>query len=450
MAHKITGGQVIIKDMNRFLAVVATWLMVLVALAQGGPGGPGGPGGGGSPTISFVAWKTDWLGNAPATNAFYHPSHLPPVEGLLYEIVYQKGGSAQVQLFFQNNNPQQAFTGQLIVEDARYIHDSAPLSVPWGAPPPITIPDTILSAPTASLNIGIGQTAPATLTISGLPAFVTKGHIQLQLKAEGNFGAQPAGVGNPSPWNGVFNSQTVYIAYSQPTGVMVPVWIEVAELSCTMAQGESGLADVNRELVKGLYFGGIFYYNLFQAGVPPLYWVEEPYLLTVLLGDIEDAGGPVPANCWDINGFLILLHQSQGIDATGMAEMVGQEIEFVTNPFCPIGSDPTISSNHIRVLFTGHFVCVVNSSVNDSALGYLKDLSGGIYQNPAWIWDNEDSWQVVDTPEAYGLVFRKRLPGSNENLQYNSTFNCNVVIVGTTLPESVTRTAGTYNVGGVE
>jgi len=146
----------------------------------------------------------------------------------------------------------------LIVEDARYIHDTAPLSVPWGSPPPVTIPDTILSAPTVSLNIASLATAPATLTISGLPAFVTKGHIQLQMRAEGNFGAQVAGSQSLVPWSGGLTSQKVLITYAPPTGVMVPVWTEVAEMSCTMAQGESVYTGISPELTKGLYYGNVF------------------------------------------------------------------------------------------------------------------------------------------------------------------------------------------------
>lgn len=424
--------------MNRFLAVVAIWLMVLVALAQGGPGGPGGPGGGGSPTISFVAWKTDWLGNAPATNAFYHPSHLPPVEGLLYEVVYQKGGSAQVQLFFQNNNPQQAFTGQLIVEDARYIHDSAPLSVPWGAPPPITIPDTILSAPTASLNIGIGQTAPATLTISGLPAFVTKGHIQLQLKAEGNFGAQPAGGGNPSPWNGNISSQQVLITFGLPTGAMQPVWIELAQLSCTMAQGGVTASQLSTSLTQRLYFSSIFWYWLPDGGMSYTVFTSTSdvhFNLTEFLGDMQEAGSE-PGGCVDINSFLGLLHHSQGISAIGRKAGIATEpVRFVTNEFVPIGWDASQASMYIRVDFGWHFQIVSGDQVCDAAMAYRYDLQGANYMNPAVLWDFNGSWQSFVGASVFGLAYRRELNAEDGSYDH-SAYYFDPVLPGPTTGQS--------------
>lgn len=398
------------RDMGKFLAVVATWLMVLVALGQGGPGGPGGPGG--QPTLSAQFNLNDWMTNEPATDKNHFPDQLPAVEGNTITVVYDKGGSAQVQLFFRNNNPQQAFVGQLIVEDARYIHDSAPLPVPWGSPPPVTIPDTILSAPTVSLNIASLATAPATLTISGLPAFVTKGHIQLQMRAEGNFGAQVAGSQSLVPWSGGLTSQKVLITYAPPTGVMVPVWTEVAELSCTMAQGESTLFDVNRELVKGLYFGNLFAYNLGTATAN--YYSSQKFKLKKFLNHTMPSGPgpgtPAPGNCFDVNSFLIILHQSQGISASGHRVRMGPIGDaFVTNLFCPIGSDPMDNTLFVRVYFILHFQCIVSGTVNDAAIGYWNDLAGQVYRNPAWAWFDTPSWQVINGMEAYGLTLRRRL-----------------------------------------
>jgi hypothetical protein len=445
--------------MKRFLAVVATWLMVLVALGQGGPGGPGGPGG--QPTLSAQFNLNDWMTNEPATDKNHFPDQLPAVEGNTITVVYDKGGSAQVQLFFRNNNPNQNFTGQLIVEDARYIHDTAPLPVPWGSPPPVTIPDTILSAPTVSLNIASLATAPATLTISGLPAFVTKGHIQLQMRAEGNFGAQVAGSQSLVPWSGGLSSQKVLITYAPSTGVMVPVWTEVAELSCTMAQGESTLADVNRELVKGLYFGNIFAYNLGTLEVPSNYWYTKVtdgtrwFDLTTFLNDRLIAGAEA-ANCYDINSFLMILHQAQGISASGHRIIIQPEnsqiVDYVTNRFCPIGSDATDLSLHVRVAFSQHFQCVVGGQVNDAALGYLHDLSGANYQNPAYGWADLPSWQVIVGQNAFGLTYRRLLMDEEtgeDALYSHPQLMISCVLVGPSGPAPETRQKVSLNLDGV-
>ncbi len=416
MAHNTTGGQVIIKDMSRFLAIVATWLMVLVALAQGGPGGPGGPGG--QPTLSPQFNLNDWLTNEPATDRNHFPDQLPAIEGNTITVVYDKGGSAQVQLFFRNNNPDQDFTGQLIVEDARYIHDSAPLPVPWGSPPPVTIPDTILSAPTVSLNIAKLATAPATLTISGLPAFVTKGHIQLQMRAEGNFGAQVAGSQSLVPWSGGLTSQKVLITYAQPTGVMVPVWTEVAELSCTMAQGESILTDVSSSLSKGLFYSNLFWYFLPQGAMHYTLFTsptDVKFNLSKFVIDMS-APGAEPGGCVDINTFLGILNHSQGIFAVGRRAEIDGPYGFLTNEFVPIGWDASQSGLYIRVAFDYHFQLVSGGLVYDSAMAYRYDLQGSVFMNPAFEWDFYGSWQSIANNSVFGLAYRRFL--HQEDLPY--------------------------------
>jgi hypothetical protein len=404
------------RDMGKFLAVLVTWLMVLVALAQGGPGGPGGPGG--QPTLSAQFNLNDWMVNEPATDKNHFPDQLPAVEGNTITVVYDKGGSAQVQLFFRNNNPNQNFTGQLIVEDARYIHDSAPLPVPWGSPPPVTIPDTILSAPTVSLNIASLATAPTTLTISGLPAFVTKGHIQLQMRAEGNFGAQVTGSQSLVPWSGGLSSQKVLITYAPPTGVMVPVWTEVAELSCTMAQGESTLADVSSSLSKGLFFSNLFWYFLPQGAMHYTHWTSPTDVKFNLSKFVIDMGypGAEPGGCVDINTFLGILNHSQGIFAVGRRAKIAGPYGFLTNEFVPSGWDASQSSLYIRVAFGYHYQLVSGGQVYDSAMAYRYDLQGSVFMNPAFMWDFNGSWQSFASSSVFGLAYRRFI--EQEDLPY--------------------------------
>ncbi len=437
------------RDMGKFLAVVATWLMVLVALGQGGPGGSGGSGGsggpGGQPTLSAQFNLNDWMTNEPATDKNHFPDQLPAVEGNTITVVYDKGGSAQVQLFFRNNNPNQNVTGQLIVEDARYIHDTAPLPVPWGSPPPVTIPDTILSAPTVSLNIASLATAPATLTISGLPAFVTKGHIQLQMRAEGNFGAQVAGSQSLVPWSGGLTSQKVLITYAPPTGVMVPVWTEVAELSCTMAQGEATMAEVNRTLTRGLFGGGLFVYNLWGTVSSNYYSGGElstdfgEYRLKDLLNDFSVPGIEF-GNCYDVNGFLLILHESQGIEAS--ARSVRSEFfqAYVTNLSCPIGFDETQGNNYMRARFSIHYQCVVMGGVSDSALAYETDLGGSLFGLPPFAWPIAGSWQTFVPVQYHGLTFKLYL--TNEDMmEAHPTLPYQHVNIGPTQSQFVPSTS---------
>ncbi len=434
------GGYGNMKDMGKFPAVVVTWLMVLVALGQGGPGGPGGPGGG-MPGIAPVAAMTDWMGNEPATDKDHFPAQLPAVEGNTVTVVFDKGGSAQVQLFFTNLNPNTAFVGQLIVEDARYIHDTAPLPAPWGSPPPVTIPDTILSVPAVPLTIGIGQTAPVTLTISGLPPFVTKGHIQFQMRAEGNFGWQPVGSNVYTAYSGVFQSQKVLVTYAPPTGVMVPVWTEVAEISCTMAQGETTIGDVNKELTRGLFGGGLFMYNLWGSVSSNYYRGGElstdfgEYNLKNLLNDFS-VPGIETGNCYDVNGFLLLLHESQGVEASARRIRAEFYQPYVTNLACPIGFDSSQDSMYMRAMFTVHYQAVVMGGVSDSALAYKTDLGGSIFKLCPYSWSLSGSWQSFVPVQYHGLTFRLFL-GNEDTIVPHGVLPYSHVDVGPTQSQFV-------------
>jgi hypothetical protein len=414
--------------MNRFLAVVATWLMVLVTLAQGGPGGPGG---GGQPTLSLVASQTDWLGNEDATDRVSFPALLPAVEGFTHTLVYPRGGVAQVKLFFQNNNPIQEFTGQLIVVDARFKHNTAPLATPWGSPAPPAIPDTLLSAGTATLNVGIGQTAAATLSISGLPAFVTKGYIELSLRAEGNFGAQTPG-SNPSPWSGTLPTQTVLITFAPPTGVMEPVWVELASMSCAMAQLADTIGEVNQSLVRGLFNSSLFFYDLPSgpANYTTLSSIYNFYgpktvkfnLKGLLLAHYSNSG-PLAAGCSDVNSFSVLLHQAQGIPASGRVvtcEVAEQAVLFACNEVAPIGSDETHLPNYLQPVFAWHFQTDVQGDISDSVVAYRYDLAGQAFLNPASNWGYDGSWQTFIGSGVFGLAYRRVLENIDTETPQNS------------------------------
>ncbi|MBX3095354.1 MAG: hypothetical protein KF812_00690 [Fimbriimonadaceae bacterium] len=393
---------------SRLLCAILSLGLIAASLAQ-----PGG----GSPTLSFVPSLTNWTGNADATDKNTFPSLLPAVEGVTYKIVYEKGGTATVSISFHNNNPTDDFEGVILVQDARYIHDTEPWAVPWGAPPPVTIPDTLLSADDVALNVPINQNGSATLAFAGLPAFVTKGHIQCTLRIEGNFGVQVPG-GNPSPWNGQINFQTAYITFDDPTGVMDPVWTEMLDMSCTFAQEESAQADVIREVTQGLYFGHIFAYNLGTTATLYLNFTNQKYRLKAFLTD-RQSNGIVPGNCYDINGFLTILIQSQGVSASGRVVQLQENIEseneesidFFTNLFCPVGSDATNNDNYYQIRFAVHYQSTSVGSVNDGAAGYLEDLSGFTYMNPAWLWNPSGSWQTFNDPKMNGLTYRKFISG---------------------------------------
>jgi hypothetical protein len=166
--------------------------------------------------------------------------------------------------------------------------------------------------------------------------------------------------------------------------------------------------------------------------------------------------GAEAANCYDINSFLMILHQAQGISASGHRIIIQPEnsqiVDYVTNRFCPIGSDATDLSLHVRVAFSQHFQCVVGGQVNDAALGYLHDLSGANYQNPAYGWADLPSWQVIVGQNAFGLTYRRLLMDEEtgeDALYSHPQLMISCVLVGPSGPAPETRQKVSLNLDGV-
>jgi hypothetical protein len=264
------------------------------------------------------------------------------------------------------------------------------------------------------------------------------------MRAEGNFGAQVAGSQSLVPWSGGLTSQKVLITYAPPTGVMVPVWTEVAEMSCTMAQGESVSTGISPELTKGLYYGNVFAYNLSDAEhherLETLYFNNYEYDLKAFLL-ARTGSSTVPGNCYDVNGFLMLLHLAQGIEVIGQNVSLTDPVKmFLTNPFCPVGSDSSMDANYIRVPLSVHCHCTVDGLVHDAALAYCHNLDGSSYKNPAWLWHNLNSWQVISGNVAFGQCYRE-VDFSNDPSQLSPLYGCYVFQPGPAGPVAEVRSA---------
>lgn len=200
---------------------------------------------------------------------------------------------------------------------------------------------------------------------------------------------------------------------------MQPVWIELAQLSCTMAQGGVTASQLSTSLTQGLYFSSIFWYWLPDGGMSYTVFTSTSdvhFNLTEFLGDMQEAGSE-PGGCVDINSFLGLLHHSQGISAIGRKAGIATEpVRFVTNEFVPIGWDASQSGLYIRVAFDYHFQLVSGGLVYDSAMAYRYDLQGSVFMNPAFEWDFYGSWQSIANNSVFGLAYRRFL--HQEDLPY--------------------------------
>ena len=264
----------------------------------------------------------------------------------------------------------------------------------------------------------------ATLTLQALPPWVSRGKVHIDYHVEGNFGYQVPG-GVPIAYTGSQIWETTYATFAPPTQSQSLAWREVLDFSCIWAGTKNTEADVIEYTTSGLYFGGVFAYNLGSPGVPAEYCqalqtpggVRWTYLLKSLFDDLaQDA--PVGGNCTDVAGLLAVALASQGRGHDVMTRTSSEIIyaesgqyfrPFVTNLFCPIGSNPVLPALHIRVVFTSHMQTTRSGEVHDAALGYRHNLDASIRNNPAWLWPPSQAWQTLTNlpdPTATGLVFR--------------------------------------------
>lgn len=85
---------------------------------------------------------------------------------------------------------------------------------------------------------------------------------------------------------------------------------------------------------------------------------------------------------------------------------------FITNEYCPMGSDATQISNYQTITFTYHQINQIGGLAYDSALALQYDLSGNTYLEPPRGFNWIGYWQTSDPYSSffYGLVGGKANP----------------------------------------
>ncbi len=316
-------------------------------------------------------------------------------------VVYTKGSSVTVVLTFHNNEPYTVYSGTLYVDSASFVEDALSIQVMGGYTPA----SHTMTAASASLAIPAGGNGTCSVTLTDLPNHVSKGHITFDAHVEGNFGAQTPG-GPMVAWSGGGSLNQTFVTYSAPTASQEVPWVDVLGFTSAWAMGSDTEAEVVENTTLGLYYGGIFAYNLGEKYVPNNYFYvltdgnnEErlTYRLKQLLEakaarifglTFTPATGMVGGNCFDINGFLDIGITSLGVSGSMLATQVEAGNGYVTNPFCPIGSDSSQSGLYLQTMFTSHCQFIRGGPlVSDAALGYLNDLSDYTWMNPAYDWD---------------------------------------------------------------
>lgn len=338
--------------------------------------------------------KEDWGGNLPATNKDFFPNSFPTIEvnvpnPMAPAIVFKRGATATLKLTWRN--PVNASdSGTFVISNVRFVRNNGqviPLTVNGGSShsEPVSIP------PLATYDT-------STMTIAGLPNYVTKGSIQYVVQVLSPFGLTGGGG----------RGYNTYLTYDTPVGHQQIPWTNMLSLSCGWADGLSTPSAICQAATFGLYYSQQFYYTG-QPGLPPS-WItqQDKFKLT----DFFNTPGYKSGNCSDVAAFNLLSFASLGI-VTNTTLLEAPAGPFVTYPVCPIGSDSTNLANYFRIRWILHVVCVNPGSLDtyDACTALVTDLFGAGYQNPpaGWFLGTGGYWQKnsgIPSPMFYGLVSR--------------------------------------------
>lgn len=255
---------------------------------------------------------------------------------------------------------------------------------------------------------GQGGTDTATMTLSGVPDYVTRGYLQIELEAK---------EGQSTIWStdGLETWQKVFLTLDTPCGHMDEPWADVLDQATNWALSADSVSEAATGCTVGLFDASQFICNLHETGIPSkcFDWQEdeedeeydEKFLLTYVVTHTN-----IEANCVDVSTYNSICMNALGVSAS-LSRQFGSA-SFATNLVCPIGSDRTADGNYELVPFGMHQqVHLTGDKVYDAALSFKYDLSGSTSKSPAV---NEDLgppgyWQTPEGPSPlpqYGLARR--------------------------------------------
>lgn len=185
----------------------------------------------------------------------------------------------------------------------------------------------------------------------------------------------------------------LYLVYERPNFPQLRPWIGVLDNACTWAKGENTYEGVARKLTTGLFFAQRFAYPTGTPGYPSTWRDEE--------GDFQlsrflSTPGWVDGNCVDVSDYLLICANALGLNFTVVQYTDVTWGQFVTNPLCPIGSDPTRDWTYDTFEWIMHQFCFsADAYVYDACAAQMYDLSGNAYRNPPFRWPLNGFWQTI-------------------------------------------------------
>lgn len=231
----------------------------------------------------------------------------------------------------------------------------------------------------------LGQPLTFTVSFSGLPNYVTKGTLDINVYITDMFGA---------PYSGEIRD--VYFVNSAPVSPMEPVWAEVLDNACVWARGESSAGPIRAALTRGYYDSGRNVYN------PAAYRYTQfsvsagvPQLCRFYLQAFVDHDGE--ADCGTFNTYLATMACALGCSTNlrfAYANLEGQRVDFRTTTHKWCGGAVQY--------YTFAWHAIAESSLYYDSCG--KQISpGGTYVFADGL-ELATYWQYVHSRKFFGLV----------------------------------------------
>jgi hypothetical protein len=327
------------------------------------------------PPYSIVLY--DYLASEPLTDYEVFPAQFPAVESQGAPAVCwpRTSGTRQLRVVFQSPVAAE-HDATLTVSSGTFVNV---LAESW---------TLSLQASPTTLHFTPYGTAEATITISGLPNLVELGTLQLPFQLTSEY----TGLG------GAMGTYT-YLTHGPPIGIQRPVWTNVLDDACWWAINQAGPANCSYACTFGLYFSQKFFYTG-KPGLPSS-WVTEKFRFRLTDFFLEE--GWHRGNCVDVSSYLHIANSALGVQSPMV--QLRNDAGFVTNPICPIGSDPT-GPNYNPIIWTMHQVCRVQGLTYDACLALQLDPQGHNYFNPPAGWTPDNHWQCQAPLYLYGVVKR--------------------------------------------
>lgn len=372
-----------------------------------------------------VAWpdvsldQRDYQGNIQATdrNWYYeqsqvHPAIEFPASPPVVHVLYMQGENIVVKVRWKNTNSF-ALSGTLTWQAARL---EAPGPTP-GLPGPYYLDLVVPSGPLSVTLPANGGTFETTLTLTGTPAYVAVGGLQVKFDLPLTDGQSWGNNGT----NGVFAQfERVCLMRSVPLSLMSIPWADLAEYSCRWEYGQSSYEDVRRAMTVGMNRSSYspWNMNIYDPGTAH-YWggnSANPVKLSRYLIDIGDCwfGLPPPRVAYlDCRGFTAILKFALSIHGVWTTSdriqrapvFLSPSSGFTTWPLCPAGTPANDGVNYNSVSFNFHYALAADYMRYDAAVSYRFDPFGVNWFEPAYDWIVDLHWQSPAGGYFWGLCY---------------------------------------------